>query len=72
MGSSSTSNNEKLRGDETSAKSDSSRPMANDETGNGNRTLKRVPSPGALSISMRPSIAAASSWLMASPNPLPP
>ena len=34
--------------------------------------MKRVPLPGVLSTSMRPPIAAASSWLIASPSPLPP
>ena len=41
-------------------------------TGSGNITLKRAPQPGVLSMSMRPPIAAASSWLIASPSPLPP
>ena len=38
----------------------------------GRSTEKRVPLPGALSTPMRPSIAIASSWQIARPNPLPP
>jgi len=39
---------------------------------NGRRTVKAVPSPNALSTSMEPPIAIASSWQIASPRPLPP
>ena len=39
--------------------------------GNGRRTRKRAPLPGWLTTSIRPPIATASSWQIASPNPLP-